>query len=81
MLKKIKSIFFSRNIFTFINERRKLDIIKYNKALQNILNIRIINYKVYSGKIIVKETNEVKDTWKIYKFIKSIYIFNSIPIF
>ena len=42
MLVKIKSIFFSRNIFTFINEKRKINIIKYNKSLQKLINISTV---------------------------------------
>ena len=66
MLNKIKSIFFSRNIFTFINERRKLYIIKYNKSLQKLIHINIINYKIFGGKIKIKETKDAKEDWKIY---------------
>ena len=48
MLKKIKSTYFSKNIFSYLNERIKLNIIKYNKALQKIANINIINYKIFT---------------------------------
>ena len=71
MLANIKSIFFSRNIFTFINERRKLNIIKYNKSLQKLINISIINYKIFKGKIIIRETKEEKEKWSIINAINN----------
>ena len=43
MLKKTKSIFFIKKLFTFVDEKNKLDIIKYNKNIQNILDISLIN--------------------------------------
>ena len=53
-------------MFTYINEKRKLNIIKYSKALQKILNIKLFNYRVLSGKYII---NQEKDNWKIYNLI------------
>ena len=44
MLKKSKSIYFIRRLFTFVDEKDKLNIIKYNKNMQNILDISLINY-------------------------------------
>ena len=42
MLKNIKSIYFSRFIFSFLDEKGKLELIKYNKSLQTNLNINLI---------------------------------------
>ena len=56
MLKNIKSIYFSQIIFSFFEDKRKLELVKYNKSLQKILNISIINYKFLSGKFIKYET-------------------------
>ena len=64
MLKKIKSIFFSRILFSILEEKIKLDIIKYNKNLQNMLSLTLINYKRISGKYIIFEKNE-----KVKEFI------------
>ena len=63
MFKEIKSTYFPKIIYTFICEKRKLNLLKYNKTLQNSLNISLINYKILSGKYIIKET---KENWKIY---------------
>ena len=66
MLKNVKSIFFSSYVFSYIDERKKLNIIKYNKEIQNLINVNIINYRVLSEKVIIKEINETKEKWKIY---------------
>jgi len=55
MLDNIKSIYFIRIIFSFIDEGRKLGIIKYNKKLKNSININLINYKLFSGRYIIYE--------------------------
>ena len=57
LLDNIKSIFFSRILFSHLIEKIKLKLIKYNKKLQNKIDIKLINYKFYSGKYIVYETN------------------------
>ena len=63
MLKKIKSTYFSIIIFTYLDTKRKLNLIKYNKRLQGSLNINIIHYKLLNGKLIL---NKGKDLWKVY---------------
>ena len=57
MLEKSKSIYFIKKLFTFVDEKTKLDIIKYNKNMQNIMDINLINYKFYSRKYIIFEEN------------------------
>ena len=68
MLKKIKSIYFSRNLFSILEDKIKLGVVKYNKNFQEILNINLTNYKILSGKYIkfendgkVKEFNAYND--------------------
>ena len=53
MLKKIKSTYFTIYIFTYLDEKRKLKLVKYNKTLQKSININLINYKVLSEKYII----------------------------
>ena len=53
MLKNIKSIYIYRIIFSFLEECTKLKFIKYNKKIQNDLNISLINYQFYSRKLII----------------------------
>ena len=57
MLQNIKSSYFNAKIFSYIDERQKLKIIKCNKSLQKNINISIINYKFFTGKYIIYESN------------------------
>ena len=50
MLNKIKSSFMLKEITSFLNEEIKLDLFKYNRNMQNKLDINIINYIEYAGK-------------------------------
>ena len=40
MLVNIKSLFYIDKIFSIIKERRKLKLVKYNKNIQNEINIK-----------------------------------------
>ena len=57
MFQKTKSMYFIKRLFTFVDEKNKLDIIKYNKNMQNILDISLINYKTFSGRYILYGEN------------------------
>ena len=57
MLKNVKSIYISRIIFSFTDEKQKLELIRYNKNLKEIINISLINYKLLSEKYIIYESN------------------------
>ena len=62
MLKNVKSIYFIRNLFLYVDEYPKLKLVKYNKSLQKTLNINIINYIHFKGKyIIYKSKGKGKD--------------------
>ena len=50
MLKNIKSTYFIKLLFRYVDEKQKLKIVKYNKNIQKNINISLINYKFYSGK-------------------------------
>ena len=52
MLKNIKSEYFIKIIFMHLNNYRQLKTIKYNKYLQNKLNIDLYNYKIFKGNYI-----------------------------
>ena len=58
LIKNIKLIFFIKRLFSFMNEKNKLKILQYNKNLQETIDIRLINYKFYSGRYIIYDTNE-----------------------
>jgi len=57
MIKNVKTSYFLRIIFSFIDEKQKLKLIKYNKSLQETMDIKLINYKIMSGKYIIYEQN------------------------
>ena len=59
MLKKIKSSYITKLLFIYINEKRKLKLAKYNKNIQNKINLSIINYKYFTGRYIIYESNGI----------------------
>ena len=61
-----------KKLFTYLDEKQKLKIIKNNKSLQKSINIKLLNYKLLSGKYIIKESNEI---WKLYNAFNNILIF------
>ena len=69
MQKRIKAENIFKLIYSYINEAKKLKIIKYNKNLQKSLNINIINYKYFPGKMIF-ELNGIGKEYNIDGFVK-----------
>ena len=59
MIKNVKCLYFIQKFFLFIDEGQKLKLIKYNKSLQKINNIDIINYKLFNGKYIIYDSNSI----------------------
>ena len=59
MLKNIKSLYFIKFIFVYVDEKQKLKIVKSNKRLQKNIGISIINYKFFTGKYIIYESNRI----------------------
>ena len=57
MWENIKSSFFIKLFFSFLDEKTKLKLMKYNKSLQNIIDINLINYRILSGRYFVCEEN------------------------
>ena len=58
MLKNIKSSYIVGKIFPYLNGIRKLYLAQYNKNLQNKFGISLKNYKLYSGKYIIYESEK-----------------------
>ena len=59
MLKNVKSFYFLKIIFSCIDEKQKLELIKYNKILQKYFNISINNYKFFRNKFIIYESKRI----------------------
>jgi len=72
MLEGIKSHYFIKKLFSHLYEKTKLDIVKYNKILQNRIKISLINYKFWSHRYIEFET---KKEGKEYDYIDDKLIF------
>jgi len=66
LLKDVKSKYIVDIFFSFINERIKLKIVKYNKHLQNIINIKLINYKFFSRRYIIYNKNGIAREYSGY---------------
>ena len=56
-LRDIKSLYNIKVIMSFLKEAQKLNLIIYNKQIQNMLNINIRDYKKISGKYKIIESN------------------------
>ena len=46
-LRKLKSDYFILKFFEYMTERKSLETIRYNKSIQNRINININHYKLY----------------------------------
>ena len=57
MLENIKSSYIYKIIFSYIDDKRKLNLFKYNKKSQTKIDINIYHYKYFSKKYIVYENN------------------------
>jgi len=55
-LENVESKYLIQKIFSFINEKVKLELIRYNKKLQKKNDLTIITYKVFSGTYIIYDT-------------------------
>jgi len=56
MLDKTLPEYFIEKIYSYTNEKTKLDIVKYNKKLQKRFDLSLINYKRFSSKYIYFES-------------------------
>ena len=71
LFKDIKSKYMIKTIFSYLDEKNKLEIIKYNKKLQNIENIELTNYRFMSDSYIIYESNKKgKEYDSNYNYLK-----------
>ena len=49
MLENIRSKYILKYLLFHIREKKKLNLIKYNKNIQTKLNIKLLNYQIFSG--------------------------------
>ena len=73
-LEKLKSKYILQNIFNICSKYKSLLIVKYNKKIQNRLDIGINDYKEYSGTFTPIEIEIVPDKYEFGKFINEIFV-------
>ena len=65
-LEDIKSLYIIKEVFSLIYEKQKLNIIIYNKHLQNKFEVNIEDYKKLSGKYTKVEKNGNGKVYELY---------------
>ena len=58
-LMNIKANYILQSIFSFIDDKKKLKIVQYNKNFQKRMNINIMNYRQMSAKFFIGERNGI----------------------
>ena len=66
---KIKSDYFLQKLYDNITKKKKLEIVKYNKRIQNRLNLGVKDYKEYSETFTPIEIEIIPKKGKYGKFI------------
>ena len=57
MLEKVKSSYIIKMFFSYIYERKKLKLIKYNRKIQKKVDVDINNYKLFKRKYVTFDKN------------------------
>ena len=66
LVKNLKSKYILQNLFNYLNKKKLLDIIKYNKNIKDKIDISIKDYKEYSELIYSSIEIEIKPTSNKY---------------
>ena len=61
MLKNVEASYFIKLLFSYLEEKKKLGIVKYNERLKHMIDISLINYKYFSRKYLIHENGKVKE--------------------
>ena len=64
-IEEIKSLYIIKEVLSFVNIKRKLNMLIYNKHLQNKIEINIEDYKKISGKYKISEKNGFGKEYKL----------------
>ena len=69
MMDNIKSKYILEFFLSHINEKKKLNSVKYNKNLQSKLNLNLLHYKIFSGNFttIFDNNNKIGKIFDEYK--------------
>ena len=66
MLKNVRSSYILKIFFNHIEEIHKMKLVKYNKSLQNKLNVTLFNYKELSRRFIEYEDKRKGKEYNVY---------------
>ena len=69
LTEKIKSRYILSKIYDNMTKKKKLEIVKYNKRIQNRINLSVKNYKEYSETFTPIEIEILPTKYKYGKFI------------
>ena len=69
IIDNIKSVYFLEKLYDNIQKKKKLEIAKYNKRIQNKLNLSVKDYKEYSETFTSIEIDMIPIKGKYGKFI------------
>ena len=69
ILEKLKSDYFLQKLYDNMTKKKKLEIVKYYKKIQNRINLRVKNYKEYSEAFTPIEIEIIPTKGKYDKFI------------
>ena len=62
MWRKIRSNYLLKEILIYIGiDRRKLNLIKYNKKLQTVAGLNLIDFRRFSGRYIIEENSKIRE--------------------
>ena len=70
IIDNIKSRYILSKIYDIMPKKKKLDIVKYNKRIQNRLNLSVKDYKEYSEIFTPIEIEIIRSKGKYGRFIK-----------
>ena len=69
IIENIKSIYILSKIYSIMSKKKKLEIVKYNKKIQNRINLSVNDYKEYSETFTPIEIEIIPTKSKYGKFI------------
>ena len=61
MWRKIRSNYLLKKILIYVDDRSKFNLIKYNKKIQAIDGLNLINFRRFSGRYIKEEYGRIKE--------------------
>ena len=70
IIEKLKSDYFLQKLYDNMTKLKKLEIVKYNKKIQNRINLSVKNYKEYSETFTPIEIEIIPTKGKYGRFIK-----------